>query len=672
MESSPFHSLTPKKVNPKSSPSDQEPEAPDRRIQWSSKTPEKPSNPPPCRARNARTARSIKEVKEFAMKLQQGLDSRSRPDPFKSQQQQPAASPSSQTYVARSKKIDGGLTMLPEKYEILDKFFNSLDSSIRLLQLKGSMSAFTKISPKIEYLTNRRFSYGHLAQLKFILPEAIEIEKVLIHDEHTSCMKPDLHVTLNINAIENDKKLNSNSGNLLLRKVFRARLLDFYKAHPEVDDVPEEALPEPFNQLKQDLHKASNSCLIPDRSAYALSEQQLAAAAILPNSYRRHFSKQVTSHESANSTHGPLVVSIEDSALSVSKTHSDPSSSEKKASISMAPSTVKFYLKSVAADESLASKVSSSGPPSHSPATSFEKLQSSTNKDFPTNAVASIKGTPAKIISTPAKLFSTPAKIASNPAKLPPCHAPATPFKELDSPVNEDRPSTAVATNEGTPAKLTSTPVKLTSTPSKIISTPAKLSTPVKLMSATPALQPTKRCYMSPDDDLSISPAKLTRRPQRSRSLKFDTPMKSGRVKDGEVDIGRSADNDLFDILPEDLLQSIREKERRAQEEQDPAISQARRRQQMIVSLPKFFDMLHFFLHSINRSIVTKEELVHKLVASNLDIVDRREVEEQLRLLQELVPDWLSEKSASSGDLLLCINKTFSPELIRTRLAEAK
>lgn len=70
--------------------------------------------------------------------------------------------------------------------------------------------------------------------MKFILPEAIELEKVLIRDERTSCMKPDLHVTLNVNAIENDGKLKSNSGNLLLRKVFRARLLDFSKAHPEV------------------------------------------------------------------------------------------------------------------------------------------------------------------------------------------------------------------------------------------------------------------------------------------------------------------------------------------------------------------------------------------------------------------------------------------------------
>lgn len=80
----------------------------------------------------------------------------------------------------------------------------------------------------------RRFSYGHLAQLKFIIPEAIEIKKVLTFDEKTSCMKPDLHVTLNPDAVECDGKLKSDSKNLNLRKVFRARLMNFLKDHPEV------------------------------------------------------------------------------------------------------------------------------------------------------------------------------------------------------------------------------------------------------------------------------------------------------------------------------------------------------------------------------------------------------------------------------------------------------
>lgn len=80
----------------------------------------------------------------------------------------------------------------------------------------------------------RRFSHNHLAQMKYILPEAIEIKRVLVFDERTCCMRPDLHVTLNVNAVEYAESLKSESKNIGLRKVFRARLADFYKNHPEV------------------------------------------------------------------------------------------------------------------------------------------------------------------------------------------------------------------------------------------------------------------------------------------------------------------------------------------------------------------------------------------------------------------------------------------------------
>lgn len=66
------------------------------------------------------------------------------------------------------------------------------------------------------------------------MPEAIVVEKVLRHDERTSCMRPDLRITLNVDAIDYQSKLKSPSSNLQLRKVFRNRLLDFFKSHPEV------------------------------------------------------------------------------------------------------------------------------------------------------------------------------------------------------------------------------------------------------------------------------------------------------------------------------------------------------------------------------------------------------------------------------------------------------
>ncbi|KAL3637512.1 hypothetical protein CASFOL_018680 [Castilleja foliolosa] len=180
--------------------------------------------------------------------------------------------------------------------------------------------------------------------------------------------------------------------------------------------------------------------------------------------------------------------------------------------------------------------------------------------------------------------------------------------------------------------------------------------------------------------------------PPPHRSLKFDTLVKSSmNVNDG-----------IFDIVPDSLIQSIQEKEKLAAMEQDPAISQAKHRRKMIAGLPKRFDMIYYLFQSIRRSVVTKEELLQKIIFSDLKVSDRCEVEEQWRtqrfrlpdgkggrrppstpprsatveeqlgLLQELVPEWISEKSMSSGDILICVNKISSPEEIRTRLSEAK
>ncbi|MED6116797.1 hypothetical protein PIB30_103515 [Stylosanthes scabra] len=127
----------------------------------------------------------------------------------------------------------------------------------------------------------------------------------------------------------------------------------------------------------------------------------------------------------------------------------------------------------------------------------------------------------------------------------------------------------------------------------KCISTPASI---------TPALPAPKRHFLSPDDNSSTTTSKLVRRPPLSRSL---------------------FDEELLDVLPQSLLQSIREKEIQAMEERDPAISQVKRRKRMIVSLPKMFNMIHLLLQSMNRSVITKAELVSKIISGNCGIVDR-------------------------------------------------
>ena len=80
--------------------------------------------------------------------------------------------------------------------------------------------------------------------------EAIEIKKMLIFDQSISCMKPDLRVSIIIDAINYRDKSKSKTKNMNLRRVFQAQLADYLKAHPEGGEIPEEDLPQPFKRSK--------------------------------------------------------------------------------------------------------------------------------------------------------------------------------------------------------------------------------------------------------------------------------------------------------------------------------------------------------------------------------------------------------------------------------------
>ncbi|XP_009782954.1 CDT1-like protein a, chloroplastic [Nicotiana sylvestris] len=537
--------------------------------QWSTKTPEKPINPPfNVQNRSACSLVSLKDVREAAQKLRTPAPTRRELiyDPLFSSDEQKCSSVSESPVAEQKKRVNS--VMLPEKYEMLEKFFNSMDSSIRLLHLKGSATTFTNISAKVQNLTDKRFSYSHLAQLKFILPEAIEIQKILKHDELTCCMKPDLYITLNANAIEGSEKWKSNTSSVLLRKVFRSRLLDFFKSHPGGDDIPEETLPGPFSQSKQPVTNSSRPSVssltneTPD-GAFLL---QSVAASHLSGSFRRCFSKQacITGGNAKEEDRAGLV-----------------------------PVSIPL------------------------------KVESSTKKK-----TVACAGAP-KLCSNQTNMKYSSGGIVS--ASSPSCHPPATPMIEAKKGEN------------------------------------GSMSAP-----ATPLLEPPNRCYMSPDDDPGESPIKLARHSSTRRSLFFDTPVRNANAADQVRESERFSTDDILDILPENLLNSMGEKESKALEQQDPAISQAKRRKQMIACLPRLFDMIYFLFQSIKRSVMTKEELMHRLISKQMELADKREVEEQLILLQKLAPEWIYEKPTSSGVLLLCVNKISNPDTIRSRLAEAK
>ncbi|CAH8282482.1 unnamed protein product [Eruca vesicaria subsp. sativa] len=421
---------------------------------------------------------------------------------------------------------------LPEKYEALGRLFDAFDSSILLSRLRGSKPTFSNVSGKIERLTERRFCYSHLAQLKHILPEGIEIKRVLVHDEATCCMKPDLHVTLNADAVEEGEKLRSESKKKIsLRRVFRERLAGFVKAHPQGDEVPEEQLPELFNRRKDSKVEVRRGSSVMEEMAFIPAAKLISSFVNVP-----------------------------------------PSPAEPQVNVAPKLSKVNLAL------------------------------------------------TPANVLSTPAKMESTPVIVASTPPEL--------------------------------------------------------ASTPARLFSEA-YLQKRSSGDTNSDDVPTDRPVKLARRSllSSSKSLNFDSYTEDKKDMD-VTDIDQvpeedaSSDDEILSILPDELRQSIKEQERKAMEESNPAISEAKRRRKMVACLPKLFNVIHYLIQSIRRWIITKEELVHKIIAGHSDITDRKEVEEQLMLMQELVPEWISEKRSSSGDLLVCINKLASPQTIRSQLEQ--
>lgn len=60
------------------------------------------------------------------------------------------------------------------------------------------------------------------------------IKKVLLRDESTCCMKPELQISLNVESVGIKMKEEGQNAYLHLRKIFRQRLVDFVRAHPEV------------------------------------------------------------------------------------------------------------------------------------------------------------------------------------------------------------------------------------------------------------------------------------------------------------------------------------------------------------------------------------------------------------------------------------------------------
>ncbi|CAD6340255.1 unnamed protein product [Miscanthus lutarioriparius] len=509
-------------------------------------TPEKLEEMP--RARGRSVAFSVKEIRRAALGLRRPAAQAEAAveDELESVERElGVGAGSSRSPVKRKAEVK-----LPESYEMLCEFFNCLESSTRLLRMKGSKATFPNICSSIQHLTERRFTHSHLAQLKYIMPEAIVINKILLRDDTTCCMYPDLQVNLIVSAVENVVKQKGETAYLALRRIFRQRLVEFYREHPEGDDIPEHELPHPFNPTRSSIPQDKQRTVL--ESSSPLNGQQTAVMSHMSQSFKRRFSQRSPISSTTASAPSPLV------------------------------------------------KVASTVP---SPLSRNSLFSRDVSGSMCVDDTSSAK----EAVCKSGVLENTPAKFAS---------------------------------------------------------------TPVRLMAPTPDLKTPKRPISATGYD--TPPLKMAKRSARAKL--FTTPTKDTSM-DGENQSasisGADADDELLSFLPQSLLQSVKEKEERALEEKETGFADQVKRQKLIASLPSTFDIIFLIYQSRQRSVMTKQELIHKIIASSPKIADRSEVEEHLALLKELIPDWISEKTARSGDALCCIDATLSQSEIRQRLYAA-
>ncbi|XP_052170627.1 CDT1-like protein a, chloroplastic isoform X2 [Diospyros lotus] len=476
---------------------------------------------------------------------------------------------------------------LPERYRILAEYFDRMICSLRLLTLQKRMPIFQNISRQVEILTGR-FSYRHLAQIKYILPEAVQTDKVLIHDKDTLCMKPDIKITLLFDVIEGHYQ---QSIFLALQQVFTSRLLNFSTMHPENCEIPEAEMPEPFNR--------GNDAKIVDAVPVDLStecqrgvletEMLLNTSHLFP-SFSRHFSQSVVAEP------------------------------EKKANF-LASEVPMFTKNENQTDEDIGSRQQDVSPDNNKPSSQHQDVSP---------AIYSKSLT----VSNPVQLTHLANCVSSIACEI-------------------------------TPSKVASEANNLT------IQTPAQL---------TP-----KRSVPSCDNKLKIMTGQKWAACDIStkRFLDFSLVDEGNALNSPIDEINRSKLEN--NIIPQTITKGLSVEDsltcsvaifQKAEESCCIGKEQKAKKtglvllQQVSASLSNLISLIHQIFQSVKFCSITKEELIHKIIMNNCDVVERREVEDQIDLLEKLVPDWICRNLAPTGNLLYNIKKVSDLNAVRERLSQ--
>ncbi|XP_051187838.1 CDT1-like protein a, chloroplastic [Lolium perenne] len=469
---------------------------------------------------------------------------------------------------------------LLEKHKNLLNIFNRMESSIRLLRLRKKMATFKDIATQVEVLTKRKFLYTHLAQMKHLFPEAIQITRILLHDEKSICMYADMEIALRMDTVECSNSHESPA--MAICEAFRSKLLCFLESHHEDIDIPEATLPEPFNSREvlylDTLHNGHSAqrVLVDSKGELYLDKLHNGHSfeGVLESSSENGFS---------NSSHFPQSFQKIMSQKSIAKV-------TKKTQLLSDPVEVTF----LGADDTGAPDTSST-------------------------------------------------KHVSVPAKTNICD---TPNRHLISFSEKDTPKQAISHSP----LMAETPQM--QTPKMPLPTPlGKIETSSRHGSEARSASSARRSLVM------FSPSKFDESPSADTSK----PDKDGAfVAEDEVIAGKC-------LFPEETctFTSILVEKDTDKTNQVPSTNS----QEKLDSLRATFDIVCGISGSSKNSLITKQELVHNILANNLDIEETGEIEEQLHILEDLSPEWLSKK-LRGGEVLYSIKQIPDQKLVRERLVE--
>nr|TKW03364.1 hypothetical protein SEVIR_7G018905v2 [Setaria viridis] len=131
-------------------------------------------------------------------------------------------------------------------------------------------------------------------------------------------MKPDLQVSLVVDAVESVKKQMGETAYSALRRIFRQRLVNFFRDHHEGDDIPEYELPHPFNRTRSSMPQAAPR-IVPEPTSPIessdLNRQQAAVMSHVSQSFRRWFLQRSPISSATASATNPLA-NVESTVLS--------------------------------------------------------------------------------------------------------------------------------------------------------------------------------------------------------------------------------------------------------------------------------------------------------------------------------------------------------------------